>query len=578
MASKVLQNPSLKGLRHKLALLRSLDANSPAVRPPTQLYHNQARTISRKSFPTDSRGFLACTPSLQYHGRTHPDFIFRQLSTTSASTQSSREVPLTSTVYPNLERGTFSKITPEDVIFFKELLPQRVVTDEEDLVAHNTDWLGSLRGSSQVLLKPKTTQEVSKIMAYCNSRNLAVVPQGGNTGLVGGSVPVFDEIILSTALMNKIIDFDSPSGALVCQAGCILEKLDMYLAGHGHTMPLDLGAKGSCHIGGNVSTNAGGLRLLRYGSLRGTVLGIEAVLADGRIIDCLSSLRKDNTGYDLKQMFIGSEGTLGIVTGVSILCPPRPQSVNLAFFGCESFEKVLDTYKESKAHLVEILSAFECMDKESMMYVTKYLKLKNPLSQEYPFYILIETSGSNATHDEEKLNDFLQHIMETELVCDGTVATDYSKIKMIWYMREGVNEAIQRTKVQYKYDLTLPHKAYYDVIREVRAHLRDNHPELPICDVIGYGHVGDGNLHMNVIVEEFSSEIKNALEPFVFALTSEKKGSISAEHGLGFNKRKFIGYSKTDEAVRVMQQMKRLFDPKGILNPYKTVPDPEVQN
>ncbi|XP_038079242.1 D-2-hydroxyglutarate dehydrogenase, mitochondrial-like [Patiria miniata] len=497
---------------------------------------------------------------------------WRHLATSSAAHQTAREVPLTSTSHPTLERGPFSRVTDDNVAFFQELLPQRVITDEDDLISSNTDWLGSLRGASQVLLRPKTTAEVSKIMAYCHAHNLAVVPQGGNTGLVGGSVPVFDEVILSTSLMNNIVEFDELSGVLVCQAGCILEKLDNYLAEYGYTMPLDLGAKGSCHIGGNVSTNAGGIRLLRYGSLRGTVLGIEAVLADGRVIDCLSSLRKDNTGYDLKQMFIGSEGTLGVVTGVSILCPPRPQSVNVAFFGCDSFSKVLATYKESKSHLVEILSAFEIMDQEALMYVTKYLELRNPLSKEYPFYILVETSGSDGNHDEEKLNRFLEHIMATELVLDGTVATDSAKIQMIWALRERVNESIQRTKVQYKYDLSIPHRVYYDIVPEIREHLRTHHSHLPVCDVVGYGHVGDGNIHINVVVEEFSEEIKQALEPFIFEKTSNLKGSVSSEHGLGFNKRNYIGYTKTNEAVLVMQQMKRLFDPKGILNPYKTIP------
>ncbi|XP_022090093.1 D-2-hydroxyglutarate dehydrogenase, mitochondrial-like [Acanthaster planci] len=506
-----------------------------------------------------------------YDSSQHKLLLWRHLAT-SATHQIVREVPLTSQSHPSLVRGPFAKVTQNDVAFFQELLPQRVITDEEDLISPNTDWLGSLRGASQVLLRPKTTDEVSQIMAYCHAHNLAVVPQGGNTGLAGGSVPVFDEIILSTSLMNNVIQFDELSGVLVCQSGCILEKLDSYIEAYGYTMPLDLGAKGSCQIGGNVSTNAGGIRLLRYGSLRGTVLGIEAVLADGRIIDCLSSLRKDNTGYDLKQMFIGSEGTLGVVTGVSILCPPRPQSVNVALFGCESFSKVLDTFKESKSQLVEILSAFEFMDQTTLSYVTKYLGLRNPLNREYPFYILIETSGSNGSHDEEKLNQFLEHIMSTELVIDGTVATDSTKIQMIWALRERINESIQRTKQQYKYDLTIPHRTYYDLVPMIRDYLRTQHAHLPVCDVIGYGHVGDGNIHINVIVDEFSEDIKNALEPFVFEQTAKLKGSVSSEHGLGFNKRKYIGYSKTDEAVEVMKLMKCLLDPKGILNPYKTIP------
>ncbi|XP_047301649.1 D-2-hydroxyglutarate dehydrogenase, mitochondrial isoform X4 [Homo sapiens] len=242
------------------------------------------------------------------------------------------EVPLTRERYP-VRRLPFSTVSKQDLAAFERIVPGGVVTDPEALQAPNVDWLRTLRGCSKVLLRPRTSEEVSHILRHCHERNLAVNPQGGNTGMVGGSVPVFDEIILSTARMNRVLSFHSVSGILVCQAGCVLEELSRYVEERDFIMPLDLGAKGSCHIGGNVATNAGGLRFLRYGSLHGTVLGLEVVLADGTVLDCLTSLRKDNTGYDLKQLFIGSEGTLGIITTVSILCPPKPRAVNVAFLG-----------------------------------------------------------------------------------------------------------------------------------------------------------------------------------------------------------------------------------------------------
>lgn len=257
------------------------------------------------------------------------------------------------------------------------------------------------RGQSKLVLKPENPEEVSKILKYCNDNSLAVVPQGGNSGLVGGSVPIFDEIVISTGRMNRIRSFDETSGALVVDAGCVLEVVDNYLAERSHIFPLDLGAKGSCHIGGNVATNAGGLRLLRYGSLHGNVLGIEAVLPDGTIVDDLSKLRKNNTGYDLKQLFIGSEGTIGIITAVSILCPQRPKATNVAFFGLESFEKVQRAFREAKSQLSEILSAFELMDSPSQNLVYQVTGNKPPLEHEFPFYCLIETSGSNKEHDDE---------------------------------------------------------------------------------------------------------------------------------------------------------------------------------
>ncbi|PVU87125.1 hypothetical protein BB559_006222, partial [Furculomyces boomerangus] len=219
--------------------------------------------------------------------------------------------------------ASFKKLSESDVKFFESFMPKERVyatkeiggtLDSKDLEGFNSDWLNKYSGNSQLVLLPTSAEEVSKILKYCNDQTIAVVPQGGNTGLVGGSVPVFDEVIVSLSKMNKVRSLDKDSGALVCDAGCVLEELDNYVSEFGLTMPIDLGAKGSCHIGGNVSTNAGGIRYLRYGSLHGSVLGLEVVLPDGTIVNNLSTLRKDSTGYDIKQLFIGSEGTLGIVT------------------------------------------------------------------------------------------------------------------------------------------------------------------------------------------------------------------------------------------------------------------------
>lgn len=314
--------------------------------------------------------------------------------------------------YPNLKRDErFTKLTEEHVKFFKNLLgSESAVIDgvtkdaAEDIEPFNSDWMRKFRGHTQLVLKPSNKEELSKILKYCNENMLAVVPQGGNSGLVGGSVPVFDEIVINLQKMNKIRSFDEISGVLVADAGVILENADNYLAERNHIFPLDLGAKGSCQIGGNVATNAGGLRLLRYGSLHGNVLGIEAVLPDGTIVNDLGTLRKNNTGYDLKQLFIGAEGTIGIITAVSIQCAARSQAVNVAYFGLESYEKVQEAYRTAKGQLAEILSAFELMDGRSQKLVNKVTGKKMPLEGEYPFYCLVETSGSNTDHDAEVLH------------------------------------------------------------------------------------------------------------------------------------------------------------------------------
>ncbi|CAL1157435.1 unnamed protein product [Cladocopium goreaui] len=271
-------------------------------------------------------------------------------------------------------RGSFATLKPDDLQKLKQILgPQNVMTPEEvereDLLRYNQDWMGKWEGRSAAVLKPATTKEVSEILAYANGQNLAVVPQGGNTGLVGGSVPVHDELVLSLLRMNHIEALDTVSGIVTVQAGCVLEQLDQYLAQHGFMVPLDLGAKGTCTIGGNAATNAGGLRYLRYGSLRGNILGVEAVLADGQVVDSLSALRKDNTGYGLPQLFIGSEGTLGVITKLTILCPPRPKAVNIAFFACSSFEHVQRTFALARQKLGEVLSAVEFCDRMAIDFV-----------------------------------------------------------------------------------------------------------------------------------------------------------------------------------------------------------------
>lgn len=493
-------------------------------------------------------------------------------------------IKYTTDSYPNLKRNPkYSQVTVEHVQFFKgalgggaTLIDGVTSNSGDDLEAYNIDWMRKYRGQTRLVIKPKTTEEVSKVLKYCNDNMLAVVPQGGNSGLVGGSVPVFDEIVVSTSRMNRIRSFDEVSGILVVDAGCILEVVDNFLAEKNHLFPLDLGAKGSCHIGGNVATNAGGLRLLRYGSLHGNILGIEAVLPDGTILDDLSKLRKNNTGYDLKQLFIGGEGTIGLITGVSIICPQRPKAVNVAYFGLESFEKVQQAYREAKSQLSEILSAFELMDGQTQDYVHQITGNKRPLEERYPFYCLVETNGSNTEHDSAKLEHFLETVMGSEIVSDGVLAQDETQARSLWGWREGITEAIGHFGGTYKYDLSIPLPDLYSLVEATRerlasAGLTGDDDSYPALGAVGYGHMGDSNLHLNIPVRRYTKEVEDTLEPWVYEWIQQRNGSISAEHGLGIAKKAYIGYSRSENMIRLMKQIKDLYDPKGIMNPYKYI-------
>lgn len=439
----------------------------------------------------------------------------------------------------------------------------------DDLEPFNSDWMRKYRGHTQLVLKPASTEQVSHILKYCNENRLAVVPQGGNSGLVGGSVPVFDEIVINMSRMNKIRSFDETSGTLVVDGGCILEVADHFLAEKNHIFPLDLGAKGSCHIGGNVATNAGGLRLLRYGSLHGNVLGIEAVLPDGTIMNDLSKLRKNNTGYDLKQLFIGAEGTIGIITGISIVCPQRSKAVNVAFFGLESFEKVQETFRVAKRHLSEILSAFELMDAKSQDLVHVVTGKKRPLEDDHPFYCLVETSGSNPAHDYEKLETFLETVMGEAIISDGVLAQDETQKQSLWSWREGVPECLGHWGGVYKYDVSIPLPELYTLVEDTKARLDaagliGDDDASPVVGVVGYGHMGDSNLHLNVPTRRYDKQVETLLEPFVYEWIARRKGSISAEHGLGLAKKAFIGYSRDETMIRLMKQLKDLYDPVSL--------------
>ncbi|GAA6058701.1 hypothetical protein JCM10212_003389 [Sporobolomyces blumeae] len=572
-----------------------------------------ARAV-RRAPPTVSRATTATLPTLAASAASATASGSLRLASTSAARTCAAAVRSTTpfasrrafstTPAPRAEavpprRAEYKQLDAADVAYFRSILSSAsgVVTtiesptgewtaaSSDDLVGYNSDWMDKYKGHSQILLKPKTTAEVSKVMAYCYDKRIAVVPQGGNTGLVGGGVPVYDELILSTEGMNGIREFDEVSGILTADGGAILESLSNFLHPKGYMMPLDLGAKGSCHIAGNISTNAGGLRLLRYGSLHGTVLGLEVVLPDekGTVLSMnmpgdgkAGALRKDNTGYDLKQLFIGAEGTLGVVTGVSIMTPRLPSAVNVAVLSVPSFELVQKVFTETRQHLGEILSAFEFFDQEGLELVLDHTGAKSPFETEpeggRAFYVLIETSGSNKDHDDEKLGGLLESLLENETISDGVLAQDETQVQSLWSLRESLPEAAGKLGRVYKYDLSMPVKDMYSLVEEARDRFAEKGID-EIKTTVGYGHIGDGNLHINIVANDWSEKVEKTIEPWIYEATAKRHGSISAEHGLGLMKAPYIGYSKSDAAVDVMQQLRSMFDKRRILSPHKYLPD-----
>ncbi|OMJ18556.1 D-2-hydroxyglutarate dehydrogenase, mitochondrial [Smittium culicis] len=365
--------------------------------------------------------------------------------------------------------------------------------------------------------------------------------------------------------MNKIRSLDPDSGAIVCDSGCVLQVLDSYLNDYGLCMPLDLGAKGSCHIGGNVSTNAGGINYIKHGSLHGSILGLEVVLPDGKILNNLSTLRKDSTGYDIKQLFIGAEGTLGVITGVSLLAPKRVDLAFLSFFP-------------------QKLPAFEYWDSISMDTTLKAITRNNPLESNHSFYVMIETGGSNSDHNSEKVMSLLEELFDPKIIENGIISQDTTQAESIINTRESMQQGLLRNGTVFAYDISISPSLFLKSVEDLGKYLaqKNIYNGIPgvsfstgsqiVKFVSGFGHLGDGNLHINVVLDRFDKDVESLVEDYLYDWVRNVNGSISAEHGLGSMKNDSIKYSKTTEVVNIMRNIKRMFDPNGIMNPYKVIP------
>jgi len=419
------------------------------------------------------------------------------------------------------------------------------------------EWRGRTHGKSALLLKPQTTEQISAILSICHQTGTHIVPQGGNTGLVGGQIPLHGEVLLSLKRMNRIRAVDAPGMTLTAEAGVTLKQAQEAAAAEGFLFPLSLGSEGSCTIGGNISTNAGGNHVLRYGMMRALVLGLEVVLADGRVLPMLRSLHKDNAGYDLKQLFIGAEGTLGIVTAASLRLFARPAQMVTAFTAVPSPAAALSLLGHMQSRTGGLLSSFELVSRPTLDLVLKNIP---------------NTRGAGASL-EVLTQSALEEAMAQELVSDAVVAQSETQARSFWHMRETISEAEKREGVSVKHDVSVPVASIPRFIEEATALVVKKFPGArPIC----FGHMGDGNLHFNFNAPpgkdaEFSAQW-DEMQLTVHDIVHRYSGSISAEHGIGEMKRDILPRYKSSEELDVMRAIKHALDPKNILNPGKTVP------
>jgi len=443
---------------------------------------------------------------------------------------------------------------------------RNVLTDPAQTKPYFTDWRKQYGAPAECVVRPGATAEVSEVVALCAREEVAVVAQGGNTGLVGGSVPTGTrrEIVLSLGRMNRIRSLDPLNDTVTVEAGCVLAAVQKAAEDAGRLFPLSLAAEGSCQIGGNLSTNAGGVNVLRYGTAREQVLGLEVVLADGRVWDGLRALRKDNTGYDLKQLFLGAEGTLGIITAAVLRLFPRPSATATAWIALDSPRAAVELLGGLRQRLGERLSAFELASRACVEAVLAHSPgLQDPLAATHPWYVLTELGDSgDPAALRERVESALADCAEQGALRDAALAQSGEQSRELWRIRETIPEA-QFTNV--KHDVSVPVARIPEFIDRAGRSLRERFGEIAIyC----FGHVGDGNLHYNVGSEALMAR-REEVSRVVYDTLDAFGGSISAEHGLGQLKREEIRRHKHPLELELMRGLKRMLDPRGLMNPGK---------
>jgi FAD/FMN-containing dehydrogenase len=456
--------------------------------------------------------------------------------------------------------------------------PSGVVTDPAQMAGYLTDWRNAYTGTAAAIVRPASTEEVAGVMRLCNQAGVSVVPQGGNTGMCGGAVPdtTGRQLVVSLTRMRRIRDIDVANQTITVEAGAILQAVQEAAAGSGKLFPLSLGAQGSCTIGGNLATNAGGTGVLRYGTMRDLTLGLEVVLPDGRIWNGLRGLRKDNTGYDLKQLFIGAEGTLGIITAAVLKLFPAPRSRLTAWVALPDIQAAIDLIGLVRDVAGDRLTGFEIMSHQSVDFVLRHLPAaRDPFGDRHPWYALVELSDSlPGAGLDDVIESALNTAVQRNLVADAVVASSAAQAATLWALREGISEAQNHEGPSLKHDIALPISSIPSFVQCTDHELEKFAPGIRI---VTYGHAGDGNLHYNLSKPPGSSDdgfrAQGAdLTRIIYDQTLAFSGSISAEHGLGQSKLGIIADYKDSCELALIREIKQHFDPRGLMNPGKVVP------
>ena len=456
--------------------------------------------------------------------------------------------------------------------------PAAVFTAAGDLEPYVVDWRGVYRGTAAAVVRPANTDQVAAVMKLCAETGTPLVPQGGNTGMCGAAVPGAggNEIVLSLARMNRVLEVDPLNNTLTAEAGCVLAAIQQAATEADRLFPLSLGAEGSCQIGGNLSTNAGGVNVLRYGNMRDLVLGLEVVLPDGRIWNGLRGLRKDNTGYDLKHLFIGAEGTLGIITAATLKLFPRPAASATAWMAVRDPETALQLLALMRRHCNDRITAFELISRHSLELVWKHIPgTRDPLAEPHPWHVLTELADAG---DEATLRADLERALETALhdglVADAVIAENRGQAQALWHMRESIPEGARQEPVMvYRHDIAVAVGRIPAFIREAQAALEARFPGVRL---ICFGHLGDGNLHYNAYLPERLRNDAAAREAHdvtetVYDIVQQYGGSFSAEHGIGLSKVAELARYKSPVELDLMRTVKRALDPQGLMNPGKVL-------